>query len=76
VTYKWDYSPTLDSWVLIGPWTAPDNRSARAFHQYGRVNRAAGGVCWAVHGSGDKMPVKFYDADEAKAYVLALVRLS
>ena len=75
MTYRWDYSPTLDSWVLVGPWTAPDNRSARAFHQYAHILSASGGVYWACINTNE-LSTKFFDLEEAKAFVLASVALS
>jgi hypothetical protein len=75
VTYRWDYHPTLDTYVLYGPWVSPAGRKdPRESAVFGRVNRAAGGVYWACPGA--EKPVRFGDLNEAKAYTLAVVRLS
>jgi len=69
VTYHFAFNPTLDSYILMGPPTT--NRDETV---YGRINRAAGGVCWACY-KADK-PIRFTDIDKAKAYMIAIARLS
>ena len=75
MTYSWDYNPGMDTHFLIGPWHAPDGRSARAFHQYAHILSASGGVYWACINTTE-LSTKFFDLEEAKAFVLASVALS
>ena len=72
---KWDYNPGMGTHFLMGPWKAPDGRlDHRQTRQYAHVLDTSGGVYWACHDIVE--PVKFYNLDEAKAYTLAMVRLS
>lgn len=74
MTYRWDYNPGMDVYYLMGPWHAPDGRSSRAFHQYAHIVSAAGGVYWTCIDPNAE-PEKFFDLEEAKAFVLASVAL-
>lgn len=69
MTYYFDFHPMLDSHILMGPPTTNRDKTV-----YGRINRAAGGVCWACYGA--EKPIRFTELDKAKAYMMALVRLS
>jgi hypothetical protein len=76
VTYKWDYNPGMGTYFLMGPWVAPDGRlDHRETRQYAHVLDAAGGVYWACV-DNNEAPTKFYDLDEAKAFVIASIALS
>ena len=71
----WDYNPGMGTHFLMGPWKAPDGRlDHRQTRQYAHVLDTSGSVYWACH-DNDK-PTKFYNLDEAKAYLIAMVRLS
>ena len=61
---KWVYSPSVDVYYLMGEGK-----------QYAHIVVAAGLVHWACLSSTDP-PTKFYNLDEAKAYTIAMVRLS
>lgn len=75
MTYRWDYNPGMGTYFLMGPWVAPDGRLDHKEHrQYAHILDAAGGVYWACLDPND-MPTKFFDLDEAKAFVLASVAL-
>ena len=75
MTYRWDYNPGMGTYFLMGPWVAPDGRLDHKEHrQYAHILDAAGGVYWACLDPND-MPTKFFDLDEAKAFVLASVVL-
>lgn len=74
MTYSWDYNPGMGTYFLMGPWVAPDGRlDHRQTRQYAHVLDASGGVYWACC-DNDK-PTKFFDLDEAKAFVIASVAL-
>jgi hypothetical protein len=76
VTFKWVYHPSIDSHFLMGPWTASlGGVDYNAERQYAHITVGAGGVHWACLNSTDP-PVKFFNVDEAKAYLIAMVRLT
>lgn len=60
----WVYSPSVDVYYLMGKGK-----------QYAHIVVAAGLVHWVCLSSTDP-PIKFYNLDEAKAYTIAMVRLS
>ena len=77
MTYIWDYHPGMDTYFLMGPWVAPDGRKDMKYkydREYAHIRTAAGGVYWAYSDSME--PIKFFDLEEAKAFVLASVALS
>ena len=75
MTFKWDYNPGMGTHFLMGPWKAPDGRlDHRQTRQYAHVIDASGSVYWACHDNVE--PVKFFNVDEAKAYLIAMVRLT
>ena len=69
MTYRWDFHPLLDTHVLTGQPTTNSDRTV-----WGRVNVAAGRTYWACPGA--EKPVRFGDLNEAKAYTIAVVRLT
>jgi hypothetical protein len=72
---KWVYSPSVDVHYLMGPWVAPDGRvDHKSERQYAHIVVGAGLTHWACH--RESKPVRFGNLDEAKAYLLALVRLT
>ena len=76
MTLRWEYSPGTDSYYLMGPWRAPDGRlDPREERQYAHIVVAAGGVHWACINNNDP-PTKFFDLEEAKAYTIAMARLT
>lgn len=75
MTYSWDYNPGMGTYFLNGPWVAPDGRpDHRERRQYAHIISAAGGVYWTCIDPNDE-PEKFFDLEEAKAFVLASVAL-
>lgn len=75
MTYRWSYSPAMDVYYLMGPWVAPDGRlDPREERQYAHIVVAPGRVHWACL-DPDAMPTKFFNLEEAKAFVLASVAL-
>jgi hypothetical protein len=76
VTFRWDYNPGMGTHFLMGSWKAPDGRlDHRQTRQYAHVLDTSGGVYWACLNPNEQ-PVKFYNLDEAKAYIVAMVRLT
>lgn len=72
---KWVYSPSVDVHYLMGPWRAPDGRlDHREERQYAHIVVAPGRVHWACRDNDE--PVKFFSLEEAKAYLIAIVRLT
>ena len=75
MTYSWDYNPGMGTYFLMGPWRAFDGKSDRVERrQYAHIVSAAGMVYWACINTNEQ-PTKFFDLEEAKAFVLALVAL-
>jgi hypothetical protein len=76
VTYMWDYNPGMGTHFLMGPWKAPDGRlDFKDRRQYAHIVSASGGVYWVCINPNDK-PTRFFDLEEAKAYTIAMVRLT
>lgn len=76
VSFRWSYNPVLQSDFLMGPWRAPDGRlDPKQDRQHAHITRAAGGVYWACIDPNEE-PKKFYNLEEAKAYLIAMVRLT
>ena len=75
MTYSWDYNPGMGTYFLMGPWRAPDGRPDRLERrQYAHIVSASGTVFWACLNPNDH-PIKFFDLEEAKAFLLASVVL-
>ena len=75
MTYSWDYNPGMGTYFLMGPWVAPDGRpDHRERRQYAHILDAAGGVYLACINTNDR-PIRFFNLEEAKAFVLASVAL-
>lgn len=73
---RWVYSPAMDTYHLMGPWRAPDGRlDPREDRQYAHIVVAPGMVHYACINPNEP-PAKFYNLDEAKAYLVAMVRLT
>lgn len=75
MTYSWDYNPGMGTYFLMGPWVAPDGRlDRRERRQYAHILDAAGGVYLACINTNDR-PIRFFNLEEAKAFVVASVAL-
>ena len=75
MTYSWSYNPGMGTYFLMGPWVAPDGRvDHKEQRQYAHILAPGGMVYWACLNPNEK-PTKFFNLEEAKAYVLALVAL-
>lgn len=76
MTFRWDYNPGMGAHFLMGPWRAPDGRlDHREERHYAHIVVAPGMVHWACINPNEQ-PAKFYNLDEAKAYLIAMVRLT
>ena len=75
MTYSWDYNPGVGTYFLMGPWVAPDGRlDRRERRQYAHIIDTAGHIYYAcIH--ANERPIKFFDLEEAKAFVIASVAL-
>lgn len=72
---RWEYHPSQDVYFLMGPWRAPDGRlDHNSERQYAHIKVGAGMTFWAC--LPPEEPVRFGNLDEAKAYLLTIVRLS
>jgi len=75
VTYSWAYNPGMGTHFLMGPWVAPDGRiDHKEQRQYAHILDPGGMVYWACLNPNEK-PTKFFDLEEAKAFLLASVVL-
>jgi hypothetical protein len=72
---RWAYHPSVDVHFLMGPWVAPDGRiDYKSERQHAHIKVGAGLTYWACY--RDTEPIRFGNLQEAKAYLLALVRLT
>lgn len=75
MTYSWNYNPGMGTHFLMGPWVAPDGRvDPKEQRQYGHILDPGGMVYWACL-NPNETPEKFFDLEEAKAFLLASVVL-